>query len=113
MLETPGTGPGFRRAITYRLPLRWSKCKNRAGGRHQTRSGPSREFGPLSIANAEMPFVAVIGGLWQLDQVTAGAARDAGKAIGAELAKAGFGLVVYFSNDEFSSRMWCQDTRQH
>ena len=52
------------------------------------------------MANAEMPFVAAIGGLWQLDQATAAAAREAGEAIGAELAKAGFGLVVYFSNEE-------------
>jgi hypothetical protein len=47
-----------------------------------------------------MPFVAVIGGFWQLDAATAAAAKAAGRAIGAELAKAGFGLVVYFSNEE-------------
>jgi hypothetical protein len=46
-----------------------------------------------------MPFVAVIGGLWQLDETRAAAARNAGKILGTELAKAGFGLVVYFSND--------------
>lgn len=51
------------------------------------------------MSNASMPFVAVIGGLWQLDQQTAALAIDAGKAIGAELAKSGFGLVVYFSDD--------------
>ena len=32
------------------------------------------------MANAEMPFVAVIGGLWQLDQATAAAASAAGDA---------------------------------
>jgi len=52
------------------------------------------------MKNADMPFVAVIGGLWQLDETKAAAARAVGKAIGAELAKAGFGLVVYFSNDQ-------------
>jgi hypothetical protein len=52
------------------------------------------------MENADMPFVAVIGGLWQLDQTKAAAAKAAGKVIGAELAKAGFGLLVYFSNDK-------------
>jgi hypothetical protein len=46
-----------------------------------------------------MPFVAVIGGLWQLDQARVAAAREVGRTLGSELAKAGFGLVVYFSND--------------
>ena len=49
------------------------------------------------------PFIAVVGGFWQLDKIDAtkaAAARSAGKILGAELAKAGFGLVVYFSNDE-------------
>jgi hypothetical protein len=48
-------------------------------------------------------FIAVIGGFWELDKTDAtkgAAARTAGKRLGAELAKAGFGLVVYFSNDE-------------
>ncbi|MFM0075267.1 hypothetical protein PQQ86_29345 [Paraburkholderia sediminicola] len=45
-------------------------------------------------------FVAVIGGLWQLEPVKAEAARAAAGAVGAELAKAGFGLVVYFSDKE-------------
>jgi hypothetical protein len=49
--------------------------------------------------DAKMPFVAVIGGLWQLDETRVAAARNAGKVLGAELAKAGFGLVVYLSND--------------
>jgi len=50
------------------------------------------------LDNSYLPFVAVIGGLWQLDDATAAAASDAAKAIGAELAKAGFGLVVYLSD---------------
>ena len=48
-------------------------------------------------------FIAVIGGFWELDKTDAtkaAASRTAGKLLGAELAKAGFGLVVYFSNDE-------------
>jgi hypothetical protein len=52
------------------------------------------------MEHTKMPFVAVIGGFWQLDQTQAAAAKVAGEQIGAELAKAGFGLVVYFSNDE-------------
>jgi hypothetical protein len=47
-----------------------------------------------------IPFVAVIGGLWQLDPAQVAAAKAAGGQIGEELAKAGFGLVVYFSSDE-------------
>ena len=47
-----------------------------------------------------MPFVAVIGGLWQLDAGVAASAKVTGREIGTELAKAGFGLVVYFSNPE-------------
>jgi hypothetical protein len=50
--------------------------------------------------NTGVPFVAVIGGLWQLDKATAEDATAAGGVIGAELAKAGFGLLVYFSNNE-------------
>jgi len=52
------------------------------------------------MPDIEMPFVAVIGGFWQLDPAQAAAAKTAGRTIGEELAKAGFGLVVYFSNDE-------------
>ncbi len=52
------------------------------------------------MQNSNVPFVAVIGGLWQLDAPKAAAAKAAAKAVGAELAKAGFGLVVYFSNDQ-------------
>jgi hypothetical protein len=45
-----------------------------------------------------MPFVAVIGGIWNVDPAKAEAARNSGRVIGRELAKAGFGLVVYFSD---------------
>jgi len=49
-----------------------------------------------------MPFVAIIGGFWMLKD-NPPAFDDAKKAafeIGGALAKAGMGLVVYFSNDE-------------
>lgn len=46
-----------------------------------------------------MPFVAIVGGLWQLDPAQWAAAKAVGEQIGEELAKAGFGLVVYFSDD--------------
>src|SRR5260221_12895110 len=52
------------------------------------------------MENPNVPFVAVIGGLWQLDPAKTAAAKAAAKDIGAELAKSGFGLVVYFSNDQ-------------
>lgn len=45
-------------------------------------------------------FVAIIGGFWKIEPHMIGPARDTAKMLGAELAKAGFGLVVYFSNDE-------------
>jgi hypothetical protein len=48
----------------------------------------------------EKPFVAIIGGLWQLDPAQNTAAKAAANEIGAELAKAGFALVTYFSNPE-------------
>jgi hypothetical protein len=47
-----------------------------------------------------MPFAAVIGGLWNLTSEGKEQARAVGKILGEELAKASFGLVVYFSNDE-------------
>jgi len=50
------------------------------------------------MADADMPFVAVIGGFWQLDPGKLAAAEAAGRAIGEGLAKDGFGLVVYFSD---------------
>jgi hypothetical protein len=52
------------------------------------------------VVNADYPFVAVIGGLWNVDPAKIVAAKKAANEVGAELAKAGFGLLVYFSNDE-------------
>jgi hypothetical protein len=52
------------------------------------------------MASADMPFVAIVGGFYQADPATAAAAKAAGREIGKELAKAGFGLVVYFSDDK-------------
>ena len=52
------------------------------------------------MGNDSVRYVAVIGGFRQLDEARATAARAAGKVLGAELAKAGFGLVVYLSSDE-------------
>ena len=46
------------------------------------------------MANDERPFVATIGGLWPLDEETAARARETGKALGAELARAGFGSSI-------------------
>jgi hypothetical protein len=42
----------------------------------------------------------VIGGLRQLEEARAGNAKETARKIGAELARAGFGLVVYFSDDD-------------
>jgi hypothetical protein len=54
------------------------------------------------MTDASIPFVAVIGGLRPLDSDPASkaAAQQTGKIIGAALAKAGFGLVVYYSDAE-------------
>jgi hypothetical protein len=52
------------------------------------------------VANADMPFVAVVGGFYQTDLATAAAAKAAGREIGEALAKARFGLVVYRSDDK-------------
>jgi hypothetical protein len=52
------------------------------------------------LPNPGIPFVAAIGGFRQLDPTAAAAAQAAGEAIGAELAMAGFGLVVYFSDKD-------------
>ncbi len=55
------------------------------------------------MANDSMPFVAIIGGLWELkklDPAKVDDAKNMAKEIGAALANAGMGLVVYFSNDE-------------
>src|SRR5712691_708932 len=51
------------------------------------------------MANNSMPFVAIIGGIWQLPRAEADDARKTAKEIGAALATAGMGLVVYFSDD--------------
>src|SRR5215472_584440 len=53
-----------------------------------------------NMASADMPFVAIVGGFYQADPATAAAAKAAAREIGKELAKAGFGLVVYFSDDK-------------
>ena len=47
-----------------------------------------------------IPFVAVTGGLSHLDEKALVTAKAAAASVGAELAKAGFGLVVYSSNEE-------------
>src|SRR5262245_10074345 len=54
------------------------------------------------MADETRPRVAVIGGFYDLDaDVQAGkAARDYAETLGRTLAEAGFGLVVYFSNDQ-------------
>ena len=49
--------------------------------------------------DGSIQFIAIIGGLYNLDPTEATAAKDAGRLVGQELAQAGFGLVVYFSND--------------
>jgi hypothetical protein len=52
------------------------------------------------MANSGMPFVAIIGGIWELDVAVIDDAKKTAQEIGAALATAGMGLVVYFSNDE-------------
>ncbi len=44
-------------------------------------------------------FVAIIGGFWKLDKAITSNAQQEGIALGRELAQAGFGLIVYFSNE--------------
>jgi hypothetical protein len=46
-----------------------------------------------------MPFVAIIGGIWGLDEPSKIKARKTAQEIGAAMATAGMGLVVYFSDD--------------
>ena len=46
-----------------------------------------------------MPFVAIIGGIWKLSPEEADDGRKTAQEIGAALATAGMGLVVYFSDD--------------
>ena len=55
------------------------------------------------MAKDAIPFVAIIGGFWELKEREPAKFDNAKKManeIGAALAKAGMGLVVYFSNDE-------------
>lgn len=51
------------------------------------------------MANNNMPFVAIIGGIWQLEPAVATEAKQTAQEIGEALAMAGMGLVVYFSDD--------------
>jgi hypothetical protein len=51
------------------------------------------------MANDRIPFVAIIGGLWILkDPSLVAEAQNMASEIGAALAKAEMGLVVYFSD---------------
>lgn len=50
------------------------------------------------MASETLRFVAVIGGFYNLDPTARLAAADRAKELGAALAGAGFGLVVYFSD---------------
>jgi len=52
--------------------------------------------------SVSQPFVAIIGGFWKIkdDAAKFAEAKETASQIGAALAKAGMGLVVYFSNDE-------------
>jgi hypothetical protein len=55
------------------------------------------------MANDPRPFVAIIGGFWKLKTEHPALfeeAKEVARDIGAALATAGMGLVVYFSNDE-------------
>jgi len=55
------------------------------------------------MANESTPFVAVIGGFWDLQRdnpAKVDNAKNMAKELGAALANEGMGLVVYFSNDE-------------
>jgi hypothetical protein len=55
------------------------------------------------MVNDGMPFVAIIGGFWVLkdkDPALFEEAKETAREIGAALANAGMGLVVYFSNPE-------------
>ena len=54
------------------------------------------------MTNSSRAFVAIIGGFYDLkkDAVAFTAAKTKAAELGAELAKAGLGLVVYFSNEE-------------
>ena len=56
------------------------------------------------MAIKSMPFVAIIGGFWRLHPAKADEAKRAARDFGAALAKAGMGLVVYFSDDKSLER---------
>jgi hypothetical protein len=51
------------------------------------------------MATAERAYVAIIGGFFDLDATTKAEAKAYGKEIGQALAEAGFGLLVYFSDE--------------
>lgn len=53
----------------------------------------------VTIADSKIFYVAVIGGLWKLNHQRADDARSTARTIGKQLAEAGFGLVVYLSNE--------------
>lgn len=51
------------------------------------------------MINKRMPFVAIVGGFYHMqDPVEIAEAQATAREVGAELAKAGMGLVVYFSD---------------
>jgi hypothetical protein len=54
----------------------------------------------MLMANDLVPFVAIIGGLRDLDPATLNSTKQFAREIGAALAKAGLGLVVYHSDEE-------------
>lgn len=51
------------------------------------------------MADERKPRVAIIGGFHELDAVSGRDAREYAQALGGSLAEAGFGLVVYWSED--------------
>jgi hypothetical protein len=52
------------------------------------------------MASDDMPFVAIIGGFYTMDPGKADEAKKMARQFGAELAKAGMGLVVYYSDEK-------------
>lgn len=51
------------------------------------------------MTNQEIPFIAIVGGFWDLEPDKAAKAKALAAALGGELAKAGMGLVVYNSHE--------------
>jgi len=47
-----------------------------------------------------VPFAAVVGGFLDLDEATRAEAKQLAREMGAALAEAGFGLVVYYANEQ-------------